>query len=326
MPQGTWILSVKVQDEEVWENVKNNNLTGFSIMGVQKSALQSVEKSAEVAFKKTTLADLEEGGNDWVVPFVSLVDEPAVPKGKLYSLKQKSKKAQEDIEEPVPKDKTLMEKIKSILSFKNNNTDNTTVKTILTINDNELILKEGRVLSSENKNKLEQAFNILADILEDANMEVVERSQDGDKIIPINKGGDVDMTKEELQTMLESFKSELLEEVDNRIDKEQEDLEENESTEEDTQKNKDDVNTEEVDKNKDNDSEIKEQLESLKEKIESLETENTSLKEFKAEVEKKFTTNKSNQPEGQDGDEDEEEVQKNRYETRDRFGRKRKVQ
>lgn len=33
VPQGTWMLSVKVQDDEVWRAVKNGELTGFSIYG-----------------------------------------------------------------------------------------------------------------------------------------------------------------------------------------------------------------------------------------------------------------------------------------------------
>lgn len=33
VPQGSWMLSVKVQNEEVWQAVKRGELTGFSIYG-----------------------------------------------------------------------------------------------------------------------------------------------------------------------------------------------------------------------------------------------------------------------------------------------------
>lgn len=77
-------MGVRVQDEEVWQAVKEGKLTGFSIMGVPKVALKSKE-----AAKRTTLADLEREAGDWVVNAVSLVDEPAVPKAKFIAIKSK---------------------------------------------------------------------------------------------------------------------------------------------------------------------------------------------------------------------------------------------
>ncbi|KOR93965.1 XkdF-like putative serine protease domain-containing protein [Geobacillus stearothermophilus] len=84
VPKGSWMMGVRVQDEDVWQAVKEGKLTGFSIMGVPKAALKSKE-----ALKRTTLADLERSAGDWVVNAVSLVDEPAVPKAKFIAIKSK---------------------------------------------------------------------------------------------------------------------------------------------------------------------------------------------------------------------------------------------
>lgn len=84
IPKGSWIMGVRVTDDDSWEAVKNGSLGGFSIMAIQKTALKSSKKSEE--FKRVTLADL---GDDWIVNAVSLVDEPAVPKAKFLAIKSK---------------------------------------------------------------------------------------------------------------------------------------------------------------------------------------------------------------------------------------------
>lgn len=82
LPKGTWVLASRIDDADTWDRVEKGELTGYSIMGVPGAAL----KSKEIAFKRTMLADL---GDDWVAPFVSVVDEPAVPKAKFFALKAK---------------------------------------------------------------------------------------------------------------------------------------------------------------------------------------------------------------------------------------------
>ena len=86
IPQGSWWLSVKVTDDETWQQVENEELNGFSIMAVNKN--QSSKKSSLDAAKKgfniVNLADLED---DYEVNYVSLVDAPDVPKAKFASVK-----------------------------------------------------------------------------------------------------------------------------------------------------------------------------------------------------------------------------------------------
>lgn len=90
LPQGTWILGSRL-DESTWKAVVDGTLTGYSVMGIRKTALKEAigaMKSGAVdidaSLKKTLIKDL---GPDWVAPFVSVVDTPAVPKSKWFVLK-----------------------------------------------------------------------------------------------------------------------------------------------------------------------------------------------------------------------------------------------
>lgn len=91
IPAGSWMMGVKVVDEESWAAVEAGLLNGFSIMAVSKTVLKSKESQTEKskAVKRTTLADLEANG-DWIVNAVSLVDEPAVPKARFIAVKSKN--------------------------------------------------------------------------------------------------------------------------------------------------------------------------------------------------------------------------------------------
>ncbi|MDZ5782103.1 XkdF-like putative serine protease domain-containing protein [Marinococcus luteus] len=98
VPKGSWMMAVRVTDDDSWNAVKSGALGGFSIMGVPKMTLKSkhdnsLKNAAEHnALKRTTLDDL---GDDYVVNAVSLVDEPAVPKAKWVSIKSKTKSTRE---------------------------------------------------------------------------------------------------------------------------------------------------------------------------------------------------------------------------------------
>ncbi|WP_010174879.1 XkdF-like putative serine protease domain-containing protein [Bacillus coahuilensis] len=92
LPAGTWIMSVKVSDPEIWQAVLDGKLTGFSIMGVRRSTLNDFsfksatnEEISDLVNKseRTTLEDL----GDFVITHVSIVDKPAVPKAEFFSLK-----------------------------------------------------------------------------------------------------------------------------------------------------------------------------------------------------------------------------------------------
>jgi len=88
LPAGTWILATKVHNDEVWAGIQSGHLTGYSIMGIRRDDLnksEGVPKSASM--KRLLIKDL---GADWITAFVSIVDEPAVPKAKFFALKAKA--------------------------------------------------------------------------------------------------------------------------------------------------------------------------------------------------------------------------------------------
>jgi hypothetical protein len=76
VPRGAWVLGVRVSDDSVWADIQSGKLSGLSIMAVST-------KSAEVVPARVTLADLGE----FFVPFVSIVERPAVPRAVWIALK-----------------------------------------------------------------------------------------------------------------------------------------------------------------------------------------------------------------------------------------------
>lgn len=103
IPKGSWMLGVRVTNDNVWKSVKSGDIGGFSIMAIPKA--MKGKKTAKSSAKRTTLKDL---GDDWLVNFVSLVDEPAVPKAKFVAIK--SKKKDEEGE------KSILKSIKELLT------------------------------------------------------------------------------------------------------------------------------------------------------------------------------------------------------------------
>lgn len=97
LPAGTWMLSAKIKNQNVWSSVMKGELTGFSVTGVRKSDIVNAMKSEEpiaavksvidAAMKrKTLLADL---GDDWLAATVAIVKDPAVFKSKWLAIKAK---------------------------------------------------------------------------------------------------------------------------------------------------------------------------------------------------------------------------------------------
>lgn len=87
VPKGSWIMGVRVTDDDTWEAAKSGELSGFSIMALNtatKSAAAQAGTALKGANHRVTLADLDDG---WEVAAVSLVDMPAVPKAKWTAIK-----------------------------------------------------------------------------------------------------------------------------------------------------------------------------------------------------------------------------------------------
>jgi len=390
LPEGTWMMSVKVEGKDTWDAVKRGELNGFSIMGVPKQEVNTVLKGKgdTIALKRTTLRDIEDAGKDWIVPAVSIVDDPAVPKARFIALKQKQKEEESG----------FMDKVRSVLSSVGKEKTDKSMK--LSINGHQFAIKEGRTFNRENRHKLEAILVTLADMLEDYDIELIDREEGREKRIKpkdvmdyvderedpfrmalfseedeeikqiiakrassLNdfvseeevlellekdyKGG-IAMEKEEFLDILKEFRQDVLSTVDEKLesqlgkekdeDEEEEELEkaeekeekeeeeEMEDAEKEEEDNDDEEDEEDVEKSEE-DEEDEEDIEELKETLKSLKEENSDLKDTLTTIKNRFAgTKKTNQPAGNEADEEdgEESVAKSRYEKRDAFGRRKR--
>jgi len=165
LPAGTWVMAAKINDAGIWDAVKNGSLTGFSIMGVRKAELTSAFKN-EAALKRTLLSDL---GDDWVCPFVSLVDAPAVPKAKFFALKSAAKEQS---------------------------------KWYHRLLGSESSVKVGRKFSEATYGKMKDAHTALGDLIDEAEKERKDKSDAKDEQSKAAKSEGSEMTPEELQAAL----------------------------------------------------------------------------------------------------------------------------
>jgi hypothetical protein len=83
LPEGTWMMSAKINDDSTWEGILSGKFKGFSITGVRRDEAQAI-KSKDSKKDKTLLSDL---GDDWLVATVSIVENPAVWKAKWVAIK-----------------------------------------------------------------------------------------------------------------------------------------------------------------------------------------------------------------------------------------------
>lgn len=187
LPKGSWILAAKVTNDKAWKEVEEGKLTGFSIMGIQNTVLkdilskaaddQSVGKAFSEAMKRILIRDL---GKDWVVPFVSLVDEPCVPKAKFFAIKQR--------EEPKKSEETTWSKFKQFFA--------------------KSAEKSGRAISDETYSDLKKAVEALQKLIEKADK---ERRPEYMK----NKSkGDEDMNEEEVMKKIDERLDERLKPIE----------------------------------------------------------------------------------------------------------------
>lgn len=190
LPAGTWVLASKVLDEATWDRIEKGELTGYSVMGIKRTALETASKSAEVALKKTLLRDL---GEDWIAAAVSIVDEPAVPKAKFFALKSK--------EVPAEKPKSWHQKIKEVL-FPNNSAVKEDVQEDIPNNDEK---EDDLTMKPEDlKNLINEAVKSAVEPLQ-AEIEALKSKVDEVE----TKEVDETVNQEE-----EAFKSKILEKIE----------------------------------------------------------------------------------------------------------------
>lgn len=162
LPAGTWMLATKVYSDEAWQRVLKGELSGFSIMAVKSDMAEKAKKNdilkvgpkakeGVISFKSLMPVTLSEMENEFVVPAVSLVENPAVPKSKYVAIKSKKAETGEDSKMPGW--------FKRFLSnFKSQKEG-----------EGKSAKKESRILSAENYELLSEAFSMLRDAEEQIN-------------------------------------------------------------------------------------------------------------------------------------------------------------
>lgn len=192
LPEKTWILGSRL-DESTYEAAKKGELGGYSVMGMKRAALKSLcektsagksasQEDLNAALKKTLLKDL---GEDWVPVYVSVVDRPAVPKAKFFALKSAAKE-EEDSAKDEDKPMSLWNRISGAL-LKNYSE------------------KEGRRFSKDTMSKLKAAAEALTALVSEAEAEEERKAKASAISGKKEKGGDVEMTNEEIKELVESI-------------------------------------------------------------------------------------------------------------------------
>ena len=262
LPKGTWVLAAKVINDKAWKEVEEEKLTGFSIMGIQNNVLkrimEKVSKGKQVdgeintSMKRVLIRDL---GKDWLVPFVSLVDEPCVPKAKFFAIKKKEEKEEN-------KEGGVWEKI--VKYFKKDEIEEVIENTLKLTRTAE---KAGRTISDDTYGKLKNALAALQKLIEKADKERETKKE--------KKGDELEMEEKDVIKIIDERLDEKLKPINEGLKALLPEEKEEGSKEEDAKKGK-----EEKEEKEEKTAEKKEEKEEEKkdEEKESLKAENLSLK------------------------------------------------
>ena len=260
IPKGTWMMAAKVKKEDQWSRVKSGDLTGFSIMAVRGSAYKSQDefiaaaKGGEITakdIKSVTLADL---GDSFVVPIVSMVSNPAVPKSKYVAIKSQKEK----------EENSILQKIWN--AVKSNSEP-----------EEEVVEKEGKEISQSNKKELKRALSDAEEIeqilrnligteggqksMEEEKNEQVEKEEQTVEAIVKSLGG----TLEDISTGMKGL-SEKIANIEKRIEEFEQLKEKEEEIAEKEQEEKEETE-EEIDTLKSQLDELEETIGAMKQAI-----------------------------------------------------------
>lgn len=170
LPEGTWVLAAKIQDDNTWNDVVSGKLTGYSVMGIRRQALSDAAGKS-VALKRTLLRDL---GEDWIAAAVSVVDEPAVPKAKFFALKSVKEE-----------DEGILSRIAEAFQAR----------------------KAGRAISDKNYAKIKAAIEALTEIAGIAENERSGKSNEGEE--DVNMGTEDNKVVEALKEKIDAMQAEI---------------------------------------------------------------------------------------------------------------------
>ena len=285
LPKGTWILAAKVVNDTVWKKVENGELTGFSIMGIQNNVLKSimddvskgerVDKAITAAMKRVLIVDL---GKDWLVPFVSLVDETCVPKAKFFAIKKKDKKKLPEGDPNLVNKTNEISILQSMMNlFKKDDIDQIIKNTIKLSKEAE---KAGRSISDDTFSKLKNALGALQKLIDKADKEREPKDTGNKK----KKGDELEMEEKDVIKLVDERLDEKLKPINEGLVALLPKEEEGEETEKTEKKEADDEDKGKAKKKEDTKEEGKDEEEEGEEEEkddekDALKAENLTLKE-----------------------------------------------
>ncbi len=108
VPLGTWMIGIRARSADLWASIKAGAIAGVSIMGVPKAtypvaAARSVDEPEAALRRQIKNVSMDDLGDDWEVPIVSLVSDTGVPKAKWVILRSRG------IQEPAAADEQITE-------------------------------------------------------------------------------------------------------------------------------------------------------------------------------------------------------------------------
>ncbi len=95
-PKGTWMITARITDNETWEQIKNGELTGFSVTAIPRKNVEKFGIKSVLPFKRMNRRPISEL-DDPVIVSISLTDRPCVYDAKIISMKEDNMKEEENV-------------------------------------------------------------------------------------------------------------------------------------------------------------------------------------------------------------------------------------
>jgi len=224
--KGTWLMTVEVSDEKVWDDIEKGEITGFSMGGLgnyseEDVELDKIEKNQETIEKKGLLSQIAKALGIKVVEkgaMAELYDERS--KGTLFwdafhSLQDVMQRYDNITGRWVYE--TDENKVRECLEdFSRIITSVLTGKEsiVKTIHEAKPIEKAGKKMSSKNKETLQNVYDNLGTLLAAVN-EDTDAAEDGDTKDDKNKKEDTKVTKQEIGAIVAESIQKALEAKEN---------------------------------------------------------------------------------------------------------------
>ena len=218
---GTWIMSVKVNDDAIWEGVKKGDFNGFSMGGT------GVKEEVQIEETPTSITKDEKGLFTILKSFFTGENiekaEPAV-EGKSLIVSFKARAVNEKINEihwalrdairsilqapNIPNKKELVsQQIDEYKAYVLQELDTVGIKKMAEDLEEEPLTKAGKKISAANEEKLRAAYQSIGELLSVIDQNKVDESEE------------TEVKKEELQEIIKEAVQESTKDINQRLEK-----------------------------------------------------------------------------------------------------------